>query len=407
MKKINVLLLVCIFAAMLVSAVSAADIYMFIPSPEYADAINALIEEYKTVAPDVNINYETTQSDYPTLLKAKINAGSTPDIFGSTSGKEIAVYLDYSYNFADQPAAEAMTDAVKGVMMSGDEVHGFAIKGNYFGMLYNKDIFEEVGITEFPKTLEGLKEAAEKISAAGYQVFSDGFGEWWVFKHAWQTFFDAASDDPAALADAFIKGEAHWADYPVLYNNWFDFVDLVVKYGDAKPLESFLANEVADFAVGKSAIVVGQGAWVEADMLAINPDLHLGFVGYPVDDDPDHARVIGGSDQALRINKDSAVLQDVLDFVNWWYTSDYGKDWFNNVAGVIPPVKGAVSPDMEVIKQGDALAESDGVAALSITYFTDASHQAFGEIMQSYIAGTIDKDTACKQIEETWVKLEN
>ncbi|MBQ4511561.1 MAG: hypothetical protein II969_01110, partial [Anaerolineaceae bacterium] len=73
MKKINVLLLVCIFAAMLVSAVSAADIYMFIPSPEYADAINTLIEEYKTVAPDVTINYETTQSDYPTLLKAKIN----------------------------------------------------------------------------------------------------------------------------------------------------------------------------------------------------------------------------------------------------------------------------------------------------------------------------------------------
>ena len=141
--------------------------------------------------------------------------------------------------------------------------------------------------------------------------------------------------------------------------------------------------------------------------LILLSDLHLGFVGYPVDDDPDHARVIGGSDQALRINKDSAVLQDVLDFVNWWYTSDYGKDWFNNVAGVIPPVKGAVSPDMEVIKQGDALAESDGVAALSITYFTDASHQAFGEIMQSYIAGTIDKDTACKQIEETWVKLEN
>ena len=407
MKKINVLLLVCMFAAMLVSAVSAADIYMFIPSPEYADAINTLIEEYKTVAPDVTINYETTQSDYPTLLKAKINAGSTPDIFGSTSGKEIAVYLDYSYNFADEPAAEAMTDAVKGVMMSGDEVHGFAIKGNYFGLLYNKDIFEEVGITEFPKTFDGLKEAAEKIHEAGYQVFSDGFGEWWVFKHAWQTFFDAASDDPAALADAFIKGEAHIADYPVLYNNFFDFIDLVVKYGDAKPLESFLANEVADFAVGKSAIVVGQGAWVEADMLQINPDLHLGFVGYPVDDNPDHARVIGGSDQALRINKDSAVLQETLDFVNWWYTSDYGKAWFNNVAGVIPPVKGAEAPDMEVIKQGDALAESDGVAALSITYFTDASHQAFGETLQSYIAGTIDKDTACKQIEETWVKLEN
>lgn len=406
MKKFSVLLAVCIFAAVFCSAVSASDIYMFIPSPEYADAINTLIEEYKTVAPDVNINYETTQSDYPTLLKAKINSGSTPDIFGSTSGKEIGVYLDYSYNFADQPAAAAMTDAVKGVMMSGDEVHGFAIKGNYFGMIYNKDAFAKAGIDAFPQTYDELTAAAEKLSAAGYQPFTTGYGEWWVFKHAFQTFLDAASDDPEALVKAFAAGEAHFADYPVLYNNFFDFIDLTVKYGDAKPLESYLATEVADFATGKAAMVVGQGAWVEADMLEINPDIKIGFDGYPVDDKAEDSKVIGGSDQALRINKDSANLQDVLDFVNWWYTSDYGKNWFSEVAGVIPPVKGAVSPDFEIIKQGDELANSEGVATLSITYSTDAFHQAFGEIMQSYIAGTIDKDEACAEIEAKWVELE-
>ena len=57
------------------------EIYMFISQPEYADAINELIEAYKEVAPDVTINYETTQNDYPTLLKAKLNSGEVPDIF--------------------------------------------------------------------------------------------------------------------------------------------------------------------------------------------------------------------------------------------------------------------------------------------------------------------------------------
>lgn len=73
------------------------EIYMFISQPEYADAINTLIEEYKTVAPDVTINYETTQNDYPTLLKAKLNSGEAPDIFSSTSGKEIEIYKEYSW----------------------------------------------------------------------------------------------------------------------------------------------------------------------------------------------------------------------------------------------------------------------------------------------------------------------
>ena len=39
----------------------SGEIYMFISQPEYADAIGELIDEYKKVAPNVTINYETTQ----------------------------------------------------------------------------------------------------------------------------------------------------------------------------------------------------------------------------------------------------------------------------------------------------------------------------------------------------------
>ena len=89
-----------------------------------------------------------------------------------------------------------------------------------------------------------------------------------------------------------------------------------------------------------------------------------------------------------------------------WYTSDYGKSWFNEVAGVIPPIDDAAAPDFEVIKQGNELATAEGTNTLSIVYSTDSFHQAFGEIMQSYIAGTVTKDEACTQIETKWVELE-
>ncbi len=385
----------------------AAEIYMFISSPEYADAIGELIAAYKEVKPNVTINYETTQNDYPTLLKAKLNSGDCPDIFSSTSGKEIGTYLDYSFNLADQPLASAMSDSVKSVMMSGDEVHGLSIKGNYFGTIYNKAIFEEVGIASFPQTMSELEAACEKLSAAGYTPFTTGFAEWWVYKHCFQTYLDAAGgDDVEGLVKKFASGEAHIKDYPEIYDNFFQLIDLAVKYGDAKPLETDLSAEEAAFATGKVAIMLGQGAWVEADILKINPDIQIGFDGYPVNDDPSFCKVIGGSDQALRVNKDSKVLQPTLDFLNWWYTSDYGKAWFKDVAGVIPPIKDAQAPDFEVIKQGSALESEEGTATLSVTYSTDSFHQAFGEIMQSYVAGSIDKDAACEQIEAKWVELE-
>ncbi|MCI6174258.1 MAG: extracellular solute-binding protein [Clostridiales bacterium] len=387
----------------------SGTINMFISSPEYADAIQQLISEYAKVAPNVTINYETTQNDYPTMLKAKINSGDIPDIFSSTSGKEIDTYMDYSYDLSDQPLMKTIDPAVADTMKSlktGKGCYGIAIKGNFFGILYNKDIFDQCGIKEFPTTTSAMKDACEKISAKGIQPFTTGFSEWWVFKHCWQPFLDAAADQAgitaAELVQKFESGEAKVKDYPELYNTFFDFIDLAKKYGDKKPLETDLSAEEAAFANGEAAMTLGQGAWIEADCLKINPDLKIGFNGYPVSDHAADCKVIAGSDQALHVYKDSKNLQAVLDFVNYWYTSDYGKSWFTRVAGVVPPIKTTEQSDYEVIKQGNELAEKNGTGALAICYSTDSWHQAFGQIMQSYLTGTYDKDQACSEIEKQW-----
>ncbi len=388
------------------------EIYMFISSPEYADAIGELIEAYKEVAPNVTINYETTQNDYPTLLKAKLNSGEVPDIFSSTSGKEIDVYKEYSYDLTGQPLGDTISPSVADAMKSpedGTGLYGIAIKGNYFGMVYNKAILDEVGVS-FPTTLDEFEAACEKIQAAGYQPVTTGFNEWWVFKHVFQHFMDAAAanagEDPAALVAKFEKGEAKIADYPELYDNFFRFIDLAIKYGDEKPLETALDGELSAFGTGKAAMVLGQGAWIEADSLAIDPELQIGFNGYPVTNDAAQCQVIAGSDQALHVAKDSKVLQQTLDFVNWWYTSDYGKAWFNDVAGVVPPITSDVESNFEIIKQGDALSASAGAAPLEIVYSTDSWHQTFGEIMQDYISGNADKDATCASIESKWAEID-
>ena len=393
---------------------ASGEIYMFVSSPEYADAINELIEEYKNVAPNVTINYETTQNDYPTLLKAKLNSGEVPDIFSSTSGKEIDTYLEYSYDLSEEPIMTTMDPAVAAAMSStengGTGCYGFAIKGNYFGVLYNKDIFEQAGIEKFPETITELKDAAEKISALGIKPFTTGFAEWWVFKHTYQNFVNAAADgagiSTAELVAKFENGEAKVKDYPELYENYFDFIDFVAANGDDKPLETDLAAEEAAFASGQAAMTIGQGAWIEADCLAINPDLKIGFNGHPVTEDAAECKVVSGSDQALHVYKDSPNLQATLDFVNWWYTSDYGKAWFNDVAGVVPPIVSDAESEFEVIKQGSALAAEKGAGALAICYSTDSWHQTCGQILQSYIAGSISKDEACAQIEEQWAAID-
>ncbi len=259
-------------------------------------------------------------------------------------------------------------------------------------------------ITEIPKEKNVIIATGPLTS----QALSDSIGAY--LGNEYLHFFDAAAANAgisaAELVSGFENGTAKISDYPELYNNFFDFIDLAVKYGDDKPLETALDGEESAFGTGKAAMVLGQGAWIEADVLSIDPDIQIGFNGYPVTEDASQCQVISGSDQSLHVNKDSAVLQQTLDFMNWWYTSDYGKAWFTDVAGVVPPIKSDVQSNFEIIKQGDELAASAGAADLEIIYSTDSWHQTFGEIMQSYIAGDLDKDGACAQIEKQWQEID-
>lgn len=391
----------------------SGEIYIFISQPEYADAMNELIDAYKEVAPDVTINYETTQNDYPTLLKAKINSGDIPDIFSSTSGKEIDVYREYSYDLSGEALMDTMDPSVAETMKSGtlgSGCYGFAIKSSYTGIVYNKAIFEECGISEFPATPEAMEQACQLIADKGYKPFSTGFAEWWVYKHVWHHYFDAAAQNAgitaAELTAKFEKGEASLADYPELYDNFFAFIDLAVSYGDDKPLETDLSGELAALGNGSAAMVLGQGPWIEDDLKAIDPEILIGFNGYPVSDKPEQCQITAGADQALHVYNGSDNLQAVLNFVNWWYTSEYGKAWFTDVAGVLPPITSDAKTEYAIIEQGKELAQTNGAAEMAICYSTDSWWQTFGELMQSYVAGAESKEATCDAIEKKWQEID-
>ncbi|RAK12667.1 raffinose/stachyose/melibiose transport system substrate-binding protein [Halanaerobium saccharolyticum] len=387
-----------------------AEIDIFISMPEYADPINELIDTYQEeVNNEVEINYETTQSDYPTLLKVKLNSGDIPDLFASTSGKEIELYKEYSYDLSGEPMMDTMLPSVKKAMADadGNGVYGFAIKGNYFGLIYNKDLFAQAGIEKFPETISEMETAIEKLEAEGITPFTSGFSEWWVFKHLFQHFLVAAEDDVQALVRDFENGEASFSDYPVLEDNFFHFVDLVVEHGDNKILESSLNTEISQFATGQAAMVIGQGPWIEDSLIQIDPELNIGFTGYPVSEDPAESQVISGADQAVRVSSDSEDLDAVLDFVNWWYTSDYGKSWFTDVAGVVPPIEVEIPEDYyQIIQEGIKASEEKGSAPLAIIYSTDSFHSAFGEAMQTYVGGNATKAETIETIETKWQEID-
>ncbi len=383
------------------------ELYMFISGPEYADSINELLAEYKTVKPNVTINYETTQNDYPTMLKAKLNAGECPDIFSSTAGKEIETYKEYSYDLSGQPVQEAMLPAIQASMQDadGNGCYGFHYVGDQYGIIYNQDCLDAAGVTSLPKTLDELEECCEKLQAAGIQPFACGWAEWWVFKQSLIPFLTESADNYATFVNDMEAGTDSLNNHEMIKDNMFRFVDIVKANCESKPLESDLASMQAALATGKAAMGLGMGPWAESSLLAINPDMNINYGGYPVSDDPAQCQIAAGASQALRVNKDSEHLQAALDFINWWFTSDYGREWLINL-GSVPSIdtNGVYSSKMVEIAAKDM--EENGAGNIGTSYSTDAFWQAFGESFQSYVEGSASKEDTITKIEKDWQEID-
>ncbi|MCM3633932.1 ABC transporter substrate-binding protein [Paenibacillus camelliae] len=385
-------------------------INMFTASPEYTEAFNAYIEEYKKVKPNVTINLEIMQADYNTVLKSKISSGQTPDVFQTTAGGDIDTFAEYSADLTNEPLAAAMTDAVRTSMTSTDgRVLGLPVKGNLMSLVANMDLLNQAGVTEIPQTIAEMDDAIAKLEAAGITPFANAYKEWWVWKHIFQHYVNAAAEDAGIsaqeLVNQFIAGTTTFQEHSVLYNNFFEFIDKTVTHGTNKPLERDSNAQVSDFATGEAAFLTGKGAWDEEAIKKITPDMNIQIAGYPVSDKPEQATIATGADQALRINKDSKVVNETIEFFNWLYTSDYGKSWFSEVARVIPPIKDAPLPDLDMPKQMDEILKAGKSGELSVNYSLDTFHQKFGELMQAYIGQSKSKDQAIDEIQKAWIQF--
>src|SRR5699024_2532046 len=108
---------------------------------------------------DVNIKLEMpsiTQADQ--LLKTRLASGASPDIFNLHAVNDIPVYdkAGYLEDLSDQPFVEKIYDTVIPTVTKDDRVLAIPLETLQWGLIYNKDIFEEYNI-ERPTTLSELE----------------------------------------------------------------------------------------------------------------------------------------------------------------------------------------------------------------------------------------------------------
>src|SRR5690606_21737600 len=140
-----------------------------------------VVDEFEAANPDIKVDVQVINwNDIDKQVATMIQNGQVPDILQTG---------DYSGFVADGLLYKV--DEVLSPEVSGDMLEKFAefgkVDGTAYGipfvssaraLFYNKDLFDQAGVAEPPKTWDELKAAAEKLKAAGgSQPFGPPLGQ--------------------------------------------------------------------------------------------------------------------------------------------------------------------------------------------------------------------------------------
>ena len=266
-------------------------------------------------------------------------------------------------------------------------------------VIYNKSIFEQVGIKE-PETFEQFLENNDKLKEAGYIPLAHAnkeWGSWWLTTFLDQTARDVKTDD-------FVSGKVAVDD--VRLREAFEIWEDMIKRGHF------------DKGVVSAGIDDAQALFVQqkAAQFYIVPE---NFVKYLVDNMPEGvklgafvlpgakglpSRSIGGSSNKLAVSAESEHPEEALKLMKFLTSNTLfqllSKD------NVVPSLKGYQPPEGDAIMSAYAKAYENGFAE---GHFPPFSPEILNidELNSGMLIGEYTTDDILKKMSEAWPKEPN
>ncbi|WIB26480.1 extracellular solute-binding protein [Curtobacterium sp. MCSS17_015] len=201
------------------------------PSTAQGQGWKLALEIFEKKHPDVDVEFQTTSFDgFRKNAKLVLGGNKVPDVVefnkGNADGGQLASQ-GLLENLDDAVEERGWDDKVTGSMQSFakyDE-QGKAGSGNWYGVpnvgeyvtfYYNKDKFQQAGITAEPKTMDEFTTALQKLKDADITPISSsaavnqGFNQMWI----WYSLVSAAADREDIDDFMFLKGKVDFSKDP-------------------------------------------------------------------------------------------------------------------------------------------------------------------------------------------------
>jgi raffinose/stachyose/melibiose transport system substrate-binding protein len=387
------------------AAQETVELNFFQNKPYLDEAYGEFAEDFQAEYPNVEVVIETIGggTSWQTILRGKFAADEGPDIFLVEGIGQYETWSEFIADLSGEDFTEtAQPFALEGMNIDGRQ-RGMPVNVEGYGYIYNKDIFDEVGIEELPTTLSELEAVAQQIQDAGYTPFATGYSTWWVMALHMLNVPFAHQDDPEGFIEDLNNGNATMADNQ-LFQDLQDLIDLTIEYGENNPLTTDHNRQVQLLASGDAAMIQ-QGVWKEIPIMEANPDANIGLLPMPLNDSPEMNRVPVGVPFYFVVNQESsdAEQQAAKDFLNYLVTSETGQRYITEEFGFIPAYTDVSAEGLGGVGQ-DILsyANEDRTIPWVFGSFPDGFPDDAAKHIQAYIAGQDDWDATLEKLDNSW-----
>lgn len=295
------------------------------------EAIDAFTDE---TGVDVEVQYGARETRK--TLQPALDAGETVDIFDEDIERVNNTWGNYLMDLTDLYAASGLEGQLNATLMNlAKEIGGGTLKSvpyqpSTFIVMYNKDIFEEAGVTAVPKTWDEFLAACEAIKAAGKIPLT-------VDDAYMAAFFGYMMDRTVGAEKTVALADSKAFDDEAVLKTAEAIQVLVEKgYIDPKAAGNVWPAGQTDIANGSVAMYLN-GTWLPNEIKNQAPaDFNWGSMALPgpIADGGNGGEANHFGSQCFAINKDTAYPNAAMAFIKWMVSGEWDQRLADESMGV-------------------------------------------------------------------------
>ena len=374
------------------------------PQEKYQPILDAVSQEYPGI--EIEFQYAAPVADYLEKMQVLTSTGEVPDIFYiAAENKTEMIENGYCMDISGTEAVAKLVEANRNTYEADGKYYGFAPTTWVGGYFYNKDIFQELGLTE-PQTWEEFLNVCKTLQENGTRPIIER-GEWF-----WDSFLGPFMND--YLVDDMdyhkevIEGSKTFADgWGPYIQKWYD--DLIVPGYVGEDLVSVSSQEFfSEFATGNAGLLAGHAGHL-LEVQKLEPEFEIGF--FPMPGTEEGIKIVYGAvDCAVAISSATEHQKEAEAFLNFIARDDIVQ-LYQDMNGYVIGMEG-IESDVDPILKDVAQRYSDGEIGVYIpqgnwdAYGTGLQQQMIAS-SQELLLGDIDCDTFIQNMQDKLEELKD